>query len=165
MSQLFGNRVLGFGSFPSRGIPITYSATLTAATIEDKSSVFNTGFDTSTVQQSATLGSLSDVTVDGMVGTAGGGEVTITRIDWMDHNNQKKTFGVRFTEGGSATTQQTGWTSITVNSVTFLRAEASFNDNRSSTGASNYVNNYNFSWTQNTNPFGATSGTFAVTMA
>ena len=68
---MFGYRSLGFGSFPNRAAAaITYSATLTAATIEDKSAVFNTGFDTSTVQQGAALGSLSDVTVDGMVGSA-----------------------------------------------------------------------------------------------
>ena len=163
----FGYRILGLGgSFPSRGVPITYTATLTAATIEDKSAVFNTGFDTSTIQQSATLGSLSDTTVDGMIGSAGGGEVSITRIDFMNHNNQKFTFAVRFVEGGSASTQQTGWTSITVNSVTYNRVDASFNANRSSTGGTNYNDNFNFSWEDGRgNPFGATSGTFAVSMS
>ena len=163
---MFGYRSLGFGSFANRDSApsITYSATLTAATIEDKSAVFNTGFDTSTVQQGAALGSLSDVTVDGMVGSAGGGVVSITRIDWMNHNNSKYTFGVRFIEGGSATTEQTGWTSITVNSVTYNRADASFNSNRSSTGGSSYNNQYDFSWVSS-NPFGATSGTFTVTMS
>ena len=168
----FGYRVLGFGTVLAEG---DWAPTISAVNHTDKSQTFAMGFDTSSPTSGSSFGSISDSTINGMTGSGGGGEVSLIRATWLNWDGNPQTFGIKFSEAGAAaSTQQTGWTSITINSVTFERSEArSFNANRGlkadGTGGTNaptseYNNQYEYSWYA-TNPFGTTSsGDFSMTI-
>jgi len=158
---MFGYRVLGFGghTVAAAGDNITWATTISSVTYSDKVAVDATGFDTNTPINGASYGSVGDSTIDGMNGNSGG-VVSITACNWLNWNNAKKTFGIKLREAGASdSTEQTGWTSITVNGVTFAKADASFNSNRSQGSHSDYANEYEFSWSAGSNPFGTTGST------
>jgi hypothetical protein len=156
----FGYRVLGFGghTVAAAGDNITWSTTVSGTNYSSKAAVYEMGYDTSDQINSSSHGSIADATVDGMVGSVGGGVVSVIRVVWINWNSGGYRFWLKFEEGGSSSTEQTGWTSVTINSVTFLRSGASWNGVPSPYN-SDWNNNYSFNWSSGANPFGTTSNT------
>ena len=158
----FGYRNLGFGSFANRAVGdnITWSTTVSGTNIASKTAVYSMGYDTNDPILSSSHGSIADSTVDGMVGTAGGGVVSVIRVIWINWNTNPYRFWLKFEEDGSSSTKQLGWTSVTINGVTFLRSAASWN-NIPTNYSSAWNNNYAFNWATSSsgNPFGTTSNT------
>jgi len=157
---MFGYRMLGFGghTVAAAGDNITWATDVNGTNYTSKSNVYSMGYDTADAITDASHGSIDDATIDGMVGTAAGGAVSMIRCIWVNWNGGNENVFVKFEEGGSSTTEQTGWTSVTINSVTFLRGDASFNTKPTGFNAS-YDNEYSFTWTTGSNPFGTTSNT------
>ena len=158
----FGYRTLGFGSFANRAVGdnITWATTVSGTNYSSKSQVYEMGYDTSDPINSSSHGSIADATVDGMVGSAGGGVVSVIRVVWINWNTGSYRLWVKFEEGGSSSTEQTGWTSITINGNTFLRSSASWSPSATSVGYNSaWDNNYAFMWSTSSgaNPFGTTS--------
>jgi hypothetical protein len=154
---MFGYRVLGFGSHPSRGAvdSITWSASVDATNVETKAGCFNMGYDTDDPGSGGTHGSIDDATVDGMV-SVGGGTVTIIRIIWQQDTLRTNSVRIKLIPtGGSAGTQETGWESVTINGTTYTRATSNFNQS----GTGSYTNEYEHVWNTDSNPFGTTSNT------
>jgi hypothetical protein len=172
---MFGYRVLGFGGFTGAASEGDWSPTITATNFTEKTATFSMGFDTDTYNSGSSFGSIDDATINGMVGSGGGGVVSLIRCNWLNWDGNPKTFGIKFSEAGAAeSTQQTNWSSITITdaggtSTQFNRADArTFNaaryiksDGNNGTGAPNtkWNNQYEYSWYATTNPFGTTSNT------
>jgi len=161
----FGYRVLGFGghTVAAAGDNITWATTVSGTNMTSKTAVYSMGYDTDDLILDSAHGSIGDSTVDGMVGTAGGGAVSILKVIWINWNTASYRLWVRMREAGASDdTQQLGWTSITINGNTFLRSAASFNPAATSVGYSSAWNdNYEFMWETSSgeNPYGTTSNT------
>jgi hypothetical protein len=161
---MFGYRVLGFGghTVAAAGDNITWATTVSGTNIASKTAVYSMGYDPDDPILGSSHGSIADATVDGMVGSASGGAVSVIKVVWINWNTTTYRLWVKFEEGGSSSTEQTGWTSITINGNTFLRSAASFNPSASSvTYNSAWNSNYSFTWATSSsgNPFGTTSNT------
>ena len=164
----FGYRVLGFGGFTGATSEGAWTPVLSGVNHTDKMQTVSYGFDTSSYTSGSAFGSISDATINGMVGSGGGGVVSVIRMNYLSWDGNPKTFGVKFSEAGaSASTQQNNWVSITVNGVTFAKADArTFNspryirtDGSNGTNApkSQFQNQYEYSWYVSSSPFGTTS--------
>jgi len=162
---MFGYRVLGFGSHPSRGVvdSITWATSMDATFFEGKPSQYQYGYDTHDGIQDSAHGSIDDATVDGMV-AVGDGTVTILKIIYVHDTIRSNSVRIKLIKTGAEdSTQQTGWESITINGTTYTQATSSFNQ----VGTGGYTNEYEHIWyTTSTNPFGTTSSaSFDVSMS
>lgn len=185
----FGYRTLGFGSFPNRAAAVngafTWSTTLTLGSTNNKSDIYEYGYSTSTMHNSASIGSLSDNTIDDMWDSADGSSqaVTLTNLTWLvddvlSSSYTISTIRVKF----SPTDQHSGtngvtWDSVTINGTKFEFTGTSGDDpwaynrrvgllNPSSPLDYSYPSGtYNSSSTNVANPFGTTStgGTYTIT--
>ena len=176
MSQLFGYRSHVM-SFPN--LSLDWAPTVTPGLRTEKQNTYSHGFDTSAYIGGSSYGSIDDATINGMVGSAGGGEVSLIRANYLSwdgggpaYAGNPTTFGIKFSEAGAAaSTNQTGWTSITVTdnggtATQFNRADArtfgapryTKQDGTMPTGAphNHYNDQYEYSWyvTAGDNPFG-----------
>jgi len=188
---MFGYRTLGFGSHPNRVGAATYtgaftwSTTLTMGSSNIKGSKYQHGYSTSTMHNAASIGSLSDSTIEGMwdndhaeVHSGGtwpnqGGVISLIDCTYYDNSgtpfvtvkfsspqhaanvNQHSNVQVRTIDG--LDTAGT-WDKLTINGVDFLIGEGTYN----SLGSP--ASDYRYSWAE-ANPFGATSGDFTVTIS
>ena len=96
----FGYRALGFGSFPNRAAAVngafTWSTTLTLGSTNNKSDYYEYGYSTSTMHNSASIGSLSDNTIDDMWDSADGSSqaVTLTNLTWLVDDVLSQTYTI-----------------------------------------------------------------------
>lgn len=186
---MFGYRNLGFGSFPSRGVgAFEWSTTLTLGANNFKNSAYAYGYDTDLHENSASIGSLSDNTIDGMFDAADGAsqEVTLIRLTWvLDGNTSGSPTSLRVkfspTIQHGASGQALNWDSVTVNGTEFPFQRYNIGSNLAS-GSWSYdqdvgvvdrnTNDYSYPYVatygsskQIANPFGTTTagGNFTVT--
>ena len=186
---MFGYRNLGFGSFPSRSVgAFEWSTTLTLGASNYKNSGYTYGFDTDVHENSASIGSLSDNTIDGMFDAADGAsqEVTLIRLTWVLDGNttgNPTSLRVKFSPNvqHGASNQALNWDSVTVNGTEFPfqrynigdnHTDGSWNYNQALGGGVASGNDYSYPYvaTYNDtkvvdNPFGTTTagGNFTVT--
>jgi hypothetical protein len=186
----FGYRALGFGSFPNRAAAavdgaFTWSTTLTLGSTNNKSDVYEYGYSTSTIHNSASIGSLSDTTIDDMWDSADGSSqaVTLTNVTWLVDDTTRSAYTISTVRiKFSPTDQHSGtngvtWDSVTINGTKFEFTGTSGDDpwaynravgalNPSSPADYSYPSGaYASSDTNVTNPFGTTStgGTYTIT--
>ena len=184
---MFGYRNLGFGSFPNRGGAVNgafeWSTTLTLGSTNNKNNTYEYGFDTSTFHNSASIGSLSDNTIDGMWDSANGDSqvVTLVRLAWVKDNTTNSSYTisslrVKFSPANQHSgTNGVTWDSVTVNGTKFEFSGTSGSDAWNFNQAVGFIESNpqdysypNAGYNENknaTNPFGteSTGGTYTVT--
>ena len=174
----FGYRTLGFGSFPNRAAasgPLVFpgwSATVTMGTNNTKSDHYTYGFDTSTIHNNNSIGSITDNTLDDYQFIAADGttyeDATVTRVSWHYVNGSTSDTGVRFkiihgdisgAQNKIATYSNIKDLTLTIGSTDFDFGDDTFNKLCSVSG-----NVYDHFFQTTSNPFGGTSGDVTVSI-
>ena len=193
---MFGYRNLGFGSHPNRTAAATYtgaftwSTTLTMGNSNIKSGKYQYGYSTSTMNNQAAIGSLSDTTIDGMwdndhahahasdVQPNEGGVVSLIECTafndsgtWRvtakfsspqsdENHDQHSNCQERIIDGLGTTGT---WDKLTINGVDFFIGEGTYIIHSGSLGGMSH--SFGRYYWNASNPFGATSGDFTVTVS